>query len=69
MDLGLKNRVALVMAASKGLGKATAMSLASEGCKVAICSRNLENLKKSASDIKKETSAEVFYMVVDVEKR
>ena len=58
MDLGLKNRVAVVMAASQGLGKASAMSLAAEGCKIAICSRDLKNIKKSAAEIKEITAAE-----------
>lgn len=69
MDLGLKNRVAVVMAASQGLGKASAMSLAAEGCKIAICSRDLKNIKKSAAEIKEITAAEVLSMVVDVENR
>ena len=37
MDLGLNNKVALVTAASKGLGKASAISLANEGVKLIIC--------------------------------
>ena len=39
MDLGLKGRVAIVAAASKGLGRAIATELATEGCEVAICAR------------------------------
>ena len=44
MDLQLKNKVALVCAASEGLGKASALELAREGARIAICSRNKEKL-------------------------
>jgi len=44
MDLGLKGRVALVTGASMGIGEATAIELAGEGCDVAICSRHPEQL-------------------------
>jgi 3-oxoacyl-[acyl-carrier protein] reductase len=40
MDLGIKGRVAMVAAASKGLGRATAEALAREGCKISVCSRS-----------------------------
>ena len=40
MDLGLKDKVAIVGGYSRGLGKACAMALAREGVKVAICARN-----------------------------
>jgi 3-oxoacyl-[acyl-carrier protein] reductase len=39
MDLGIKDRVAIVAASSKGLGKASALGLAKEGVKLTICSR------------------------------
>lgn len=42
MNLGIKSKVALVTASSKGLGKAAAKALAAEGVKVIICSRNKE---------------------------
>ena len=45
MDLGIQNRVAMVAAASKGLGRATAEALAREGCRVSICSRSLESME------------------------
>jgi 3-oxoacyl-[acyl-carrier protein] reductase len=45
MDLGIRNRVAMVAAASKGLGRAMAEALAAEGCRVSICSRSLESLQ------------------------
>ena len=51
MDLGLKGRVALVMGASRGLGRATAAVLAREGATVAIASRSLERLEEAAAEI------------------
>ena len=47
MDLGIQGRVALVMASSRGLGQAMAVSLAREGVKVAVTGRNPEALKQS----------------------
>ncbi|MDB4678482.1 SDR family oxidoreductase [bacterium] len=44
MDLGIRNKVAVVIAASRGIGKATALGLAREGCNIAICARGAENL-------------------------
>ena len=52
MDLGLKGQTALVMAASRGFGKAVAMDLASEGAKVAMCARNAEDLAAAAEDVR-----------------
>jgi 3-oxoacyl-[acyl-carrier protein] reductase len=51
MDLGLQDCKALIVGASKGLGKACAKSLASEGARVFICSRNEQELKRAAADI------------------
>ena len=47
MDLGIKGKVALVIASSRGLGQAMAVSLAREGVKVAVTGRNAEGLQKS----------------------
>ena len=47
MDLGLKGKVALVLASSRGLGQAMALSLAKEGVKVAVTGRNIEGLNES----------------------
>lgn len=51
MDLGLEGRVALVMGASRGLGRAIAVALAQEGAKVAISSRSREKLEEAAAGI------------------
>ena len=66
MDLGLKGKVALVAAASKGLGKAVAMELASEGARVAICARNEDTLRAAADEIGTKARSEVLAVVADV---
>lgn len=69
MDLGLKNRIALVAGASDGLGYATALALAAEGCKVAICSRSKERIEAAAARMIQEgglDTEQVFPLVCDV---
>lgn len=66
MDLGLKGRVAIVAAASKGLGRAVAAELARESAQVAICARSLVHLEKAARMIQQETGREVFWQALDV---
>ena len=66
MDLQLRGRVAGVAAASSGLGKATAMELAKEGAKVAICSRNRDRIRQAAQDISAAIGREVFPIAADV---
>jgi 3-oxoacyl-[acyl-carrier protein] reductase len=68
MDLGLKDRVALVAASSQGLGKAVAIGLAKEGAKLALCSRNAEALESTAQEIRRETEADVMAWPVDLTK-
>jgi 3-oxoacyl-[acyl-carrier protein] reductase len=66
MDLGLKGRVAIVAAASKGLGRAVAEELARDGAAVAICARSAANLKAAAESIHKATGREVYTQELDV---
>ena len=68
MDLGLKDKVAIVAASSKGLGKAVALELAREGAKLTICARGKEELDKTAEEITNETSAQVLALESDVSK-
>lgn len=56
MDLGLEGKVALVMGASSGIGKAIATALVGEGARVAIVSRSLERLEAAASELGSETT-------------
>jgi 3-oxoacyl-[acyl-carrier protein] reductase len=66
MDLGLKDRVAIVAASSQGLGKAVAFGLAREGAKLALCARTAATLEAAAAEIRRETGAEVLAETVDV---
>ena len=68
MDLGLKGKVALVTAASKGMGKACALGLAGEGARVAVCARNEGELKAAADEIRTKTKADVLAVRADVTK-
>jgi 3-oxoacyl-[acyl-carrier protein] reductase len=66
MDLGLKDRVALVAASSQGIGRATAEAFAAEGCRVAMCARNPQTLQAAADDIRKQHEVDVFAQALDV---
>jgi len=66
MEFGLKGKRALVMAASRGLGFASALGLAREGCRLVICSRDQERIEAAADIIRKQTGAEVQALVADV---
>ncbi|HTX18969.1 MAG TPA: SDR family oxidoreductase [Bacteroidota bacterium] len=68
MDLGLKNKIALVTASSQGLGRAVAESLAREGATVVVSSRNKKLLAQTAAEIAEATSAEVVAIPADVRK-
>lgn len=68
MDLELTGKIALVTAASKGLGRATATQLAAEGARVMISSRGEEQLAATAAQIRQATGAEVRHVAADVSK-
>jgi 3-oxoacyl-[acyl-carrier protein] reductase len=65
MDLGIAGKTALVTAASKGLGRASALALAAEGANVVICARGADALSETEAAIK-ATGAEVLALVEDV---
>ena len=67
MDLQLTNRIAMIAAASKGLGRAIATALAREGCRVSICARSLESLEEARREIE-SLGAEVLAVACDVTK-
>ena len=68
MDLGLKGKIAIVAAASKGLGLAVATELAREGAEVAICARSAERLEKATQAIREASGRAVYSEAFDEKK-
>jgi 3-oxoacyl-[acyl-carrier protein] reductase len=66
MDLELGGKVAMVAAASKGLGRACALGFAREGARVSICSRDQAELSAAAQAIQQQTGAEVLAVPTDL---
>ncbi len=62
----LKNKVAVVTGASKGMGKAIATEFAKEGAQVCLVSRSKESLKETVKEIKEQTDGEVIFLTGDV---
>jgi len=69
MDLGLKGRVAMVLASSKGLGRAIALGFAREGARVTICARGQEALDETKRQIEDETGVGILALTLDVSLR
>ena len=65
MDLGLRGKVALVTAASKGMGRACAVAFGGEGARVAMCARTEADLRDAADQVRK-SGAEVLALPADV---
>ena len=68
MKTGLEDKCAIVCAASKGLGKASALALAREGARVMMCARNAATLEAAGAEIRSETGALVVPVVADVSR-
>ena len=66
MDLGIRGKTALVCAASKGLGKGCATSLAREGVNLVITARGRDALEATAEEIRKATGAKVTTVAGDI---
>ena len=66
MDLGLKNKVALVAAGSRGLGRAVAEELATEGASLVLCARDVNTLTETAASIADASDAHVLAVPADV---
>ncbi len=66
MKTGLQNRVAIVAASSKGIGRATALALAAEGANLALCARNPDALNQVAEEARHLHGVEVYIQIFDV---
>lgn len=66
MDLGLKGKVALVAASSKGLGRAVAEELAAEGAHLVMCARGESTLEQTAESIRRKSGVKVVAVAADV---
>ena len=68
MDLGLEGKVALVTGASRGIGRATAVALAREGARVAICGRHAATLKEASDELRACRNSDVLAIPCDLTK-
>lgn len=68
MDLGIKGKTALIVASTKGIGKAIAEGFAAEGCKVAICARTKGELLGVSQELKRRFGIEVSWCLCDLNK-
>ena len=66
MDLGIRGKVALVAASSKGLGRAVAEELAAEGTNLVMCARGKEALEQTAESIRRQAAVRVVAVAADV---
>ena len=66
MDLGIRGKVALVAASSKGLGRAVAEELAEEGVNLVLCARGAEALEQTAKSIRQHSGVQVIHVAADV---
>ena len=68
MDLGLKGKVAIVTASSRGIGRAAAEALAAEGARIAMCARTTADVMAAAEQIRACTGSEVLAVAADLTK-
>jgi 3-oxoacyl-[acyl-carrier protein] reductase len=66
MNLGLKNKTAIILAASRGLGKVSAETLALEGANIVICARDEKELQEAAKEIQQKSKNKVLAIPCDV---
>lgn len=68
MDLGIKDRVAIVTGGSRGIGRESAREFLQAGAKVMICSRTKDELEKTRDELAKQTGGEIKCIVADTTK-
>src|SRR3990170_3913641 len=67
LDLGLKDKVAIVTGSSRGIGRSIALALAGEGCHVVLCARGEEQLRKTEAEVRAK-GVKALGVVADVTK-
>src|SRR4030042_1156228 len=67
MDLGLRDKVAIVTGGGRGIGRAIAIGLADEGCHVALCARGEERLREAAREVEAK-GVRALPVVADITK-
>ena len=65
MDLGLRDKVAMITGASRGIGRAITLGLVAEGCRVSVCARGQEGVDQLAGEIR-EQGGEALALAGDV---
>jgi 3-oxoacyl-[acyl-carrier protein] reductase len=66
MDLGIRDKVAVVLASSRGMGRASARALGMEGCRLALCARDARGIEEAAQAIEREAKVPVIHQACDV---
>lgn len=69
LDLGIKDRVAIVTGSSQGIGKAIAIALAKEGVQTVICARSAERLLSTSKEIERVTKTNILPVQVDLKNK
>ncbi|MFW6119810.1 MAG: SDR family oxidoreductase [Petrotogales bacterium] len=69
MDLGIKNRVAIVTGSSQGIGRGIAYGLAKEGANITICARNVKKIKETAKEIEHLTKTKILPVQTDLRNK
>lgn len=69
MNLGIKNRVALITGGSKGIGFASAISLAKEGCNIGLLSRNKDSLETAVNHLREKFKIKCIGIIGDVSNK
>ena len=69
LNLGIKDRVAIVTGSSQGIGKAIAYNLAKEGAKIVICARNQEKILETVKEFEESNITDLLHIQADLKNK